>query len=513
MKQPILTLFILFIFNTFYAQEKYDFTWVLGYPPNDKENGYGGNLIDFNGEELITEYFNTPIFIDNSAQICGKDGQLLFYSNGCKIVNGNHQLISNGYGLNPGEFYDSWCTEYDISYDTRQGLIALPWPGRESQYILFHMGWHQLSTSPYTVYLQNFYYTHIDMSANNGAGQVIDKNHQLLYDTNLIDNITAVRHGNGRDWWIVAPRGKSDAIYLFLLSPQGIEGPYEQHTGDPTSLRGFTAGQIVFSPDGTKFIRVSASSDGVDIMNFDRCSGVFSCFQRLPFPSLPEGAPCGAAVSPNSRYLYISATTQMFQYDMWSSSIEKSKVLIGEYDGFKGPYNSTTFYQQKLGPDGKIYMSASSSMRYLHVIHRPDLPGNACDFRQHDVYLPATIGFCLPNFPYFRLYDVPGSPCDTLGIDAPAGYAAPAALAGSGQSMLLYPNPVSNLLKVEFPQCLGGMLRIFNMSGQQLLTREIGRQPEHIFDCSAWPAGVYVVSFCPAEDNCKPVSAKLVVTR
>jgi hypothetical protein len=203
----------------------------------------------------------------------------------------------------------------------------------------------------------------------------------------------------------------------------------------------------------------------------------------------------------------------MFQYDMWSSSIEKSKVLIGEYDGFKGPYNSTTFYQQKLGPDGKIYMSASSSMRYLHVIQLPDLPGNACDFRQHDVYLPATIGFCLPNFPYFRLYDVPGSPCDTLGIDAPAGYAAPAALAGSGQSMLLYPNPVSNLLKVEFPQCLGGMLRIFNMSGQQLLTREIGRQPEHIFDCSAWPAGVYVVSFCPAEDNCKPVSAKLVVTR
>jgi hypothetical protein len=43
----------------------------------------------------------------------------------------------------------------------------------------------------------------------------------------------------------------------------------------------------------------------------------------------------------------------------------------------------------------------------------------ACDFRQHDVALPAQYPFYLPNFPNYRLYNLQGSACDTLGVQPP----------------------------------------------------------------------------------------------
>jgi hypothetical protein len=64
-------------------------------------------------------------------------------------------------------------------------------------------------------------------------------------------------------------------------------------------------------------------------------------------------------------------------------------------------------------------MSCGNGANLLHTIHRPDEPGLACDFRQHDLVLPAHILFFLPNFPNYRLYGSPGSGCDTLGGQPP----------------------------------------------------------------------------------------------
>lgn len=496
------------------AQSKGDFTWVLGYPPNDSAGSFGGTIMDFTSGGLTTRFFDSQLFMENSAQICNNTGQTLFYVNGCKVMNATHEVMENGEGLNPGEMYDIWCEVYEIGYTTHQGLLALPWPDREDQYFIFHLGWYRLPDWPRTKYLRDFYYTHVDMTAENGLGAVVEKNHLILQDTNLIDNLTAVQHGNGRDWWIVLPRGQSDLIYTFLLTPEGLQGPFEQHIGEPTTVRGLVAGQIVFSPDGSRFIRVSASPDGVDIFNFDRCQGVFSHPRRLPFPGDPGGNPSGAAVSPNSRYLYISTRNALFQYDLWSTEIAQSKILLDTYDGFLGDYDATSFYQQRLAPDGKIYMSATNGVRYLHIIHHPDSAGLACNFRQHDLKLPTYHGFCLPNFPNFRLYDVPGSPCDTLGIDAPEED-PPLPPCNPAESLRLIPNPVSGgLATVRFTACSGGLLRVFDVAGRQVLNRAVKQGGEQAFDCSGWPAGVFFVSYWPeGGERCRPVSAKLVITR
>ncbi|MEO6760331.1 MAG: PKD domain-containing protein, partial [Saprospiraceae bacterium] len=89
-------------------------------------------------------------------------------------------------------------------------------------------------------------------------------------------------------------------------------------------------------------------------------------------------------------------------------------------DGFLADYNlPTTLYSMTAGPDQRIYLLANNGTRYMHVIHKPDEPGLACDFRQHDVQMPAISVFFLPNMPYYRLYNEPGSACDSLGVQPP----------------------------------------------------------------------------------------------
>jgi len=105
-----------------------------------------------------------------------------------------------------------------------------------------------------------------------------------------------------------------------------------------------------------------------------------------------------------------------FQLDMRAPNLAAGKRLIDTFDGFRGPF-STLFFHQRLGPDGRIYMTANNGVYYLHRLHYPNLPGKACQFRQHDLQLPAHHAFSTPNFPFFRLGPLDGSPCDTLGLN------------------------------------------------------------------------------------------------
>src|SRR5262245_25878867 len=121
----ILLLFIVLIGSSkMIAQSKEDFTWVMGYNPNDSLKGYGGTLIDFSNGEPLLSYFPIPFDVWAGTQICDTNGKPLFYTNGCKIANFQHQLILNGDGINPGAYHDKWCDKDDSPYRTYQGMIV-----------------------------------------------------------------------------------------------------------------------------------------------------------------------------------------------------------------------------------------------------------------------------------------------------------------------------------------------------------------------------------------------------
>ena len=200
-----------------------------------------------------------------------------------------------------------------------------------------------------------------------------------------------------------------------MLTPAGIELKGVQEVGEavPTGL-----GQALFSPDGTKHVRFNGISEQAGeyttIYDFDRCTGLLSNFRQFNYPVGGSGG--GAFISKNSRYLYTSSTTTLYQYDLWAEDIESTRTLVAVYDGHLD-FLPTTFFQGQLAPDGKIYIASNNGVTSLHVIHNPDADCPDCRIEQHGIELPTFNAFSIPNQPNYRLGPIDGSPCDTLGID------------------------------------------------------------------------------------------------
>ncbi|MEI6409544.1 MAG: PKD domain-containing protein [Bacteroidota bacterium] len=129
---------------------------------------------------------------------------------------------------------------------------------------------------------------------------------------------------------------------------------------------------------------------------------------------------CGAAFSPNNRFLYLPLWKSLYQVDLQASNPDT--VLIDQWDGFYDTipgtfYISSTYGAMLNSPDGRIYsVNTNSSTHYVNLIENPNLPAPYCKPRQHAVYMPTLTG-APPNLVDFRLGPVDGSICDSLGIN------------------------------------------------------------------------------------------------
>ena len=202
----------------------------------------------------------------------------------------------------------------------------------------------------------------------------------------------------------------------------------------------------------------------------------------------------------------------LFQYDLTKSDVEVARALVGEYDGHVAPNLPTTFFQMMLAPNGKIYMTGTSSVNVLHVIHNPDALGLACDFRQHDLVLPARIMWQVPNFPHFRLFDLPGSPCDTLGINGSVAVEEPER--SKEMQVALWPNPAQESCIVELrgEEGLTGRWELLNNAGQVALHGAWSEsQTTQQINLKSLPPGAYY--FILYSDKGHTAEAKLMVLR
>ena len=70
---------------------------------------------------------------------------------------------------------------------------------------------------------------------------------EALQDTLDFGKLSACRHANGRDWWIIVARYTFNEFHRFLLTPTGLEWVGTQQIGDKVIIGG---GQAFFTPDG-----------------------------------------------------------------------------------------------------------------------------------------------------------------------------------------------------------------------------------------------------------------------
>jgi WD40 repeat protein len=353
------------------------------------------------------------------------------------------------------------------------------------------------------------------MALDNGYGAVTEKNVLAFQDTFPSDFLTAARHGNGRDWWILLPKFNSKRYYAFLLSPEGISGPYlQENIALPVDVKGWGS-QAVFSPNGKKYATASFTA-GLQVFNFDRCTGKLSNPKNIEI-EFENSYSRGVAFSSNSRYLYVSSGSKLQQFDTRADSLMEGRTLIGVYDSFglggQGGSLPTTFYQQMLAPNGKIYITTSNGTKYLHVIHKPNEAGAACDFEQRGIGLLTYHSFSPPNFPHFRLYDFQDSPCDTLGINGPPPpedtTPPPPVCAGS---IRIFPNPARSLALIEMPECQGGSVSVFDVMGRWVEDLQLEEESmSTTLDVSAYVAGIYFLRIRTATGE--KVTKRLMVMR
>jgi hypothetical protein len=272
------------------------------------------------------------------------------------------------------------------------------------------------------------------MSLSNGLGSITQKNIQLL-NFNADDGLTAVKHGNGRDWWVFFRKASlstsaSNTFYKYLITPSGIAGPDTQSIGAITYINSY---QYFFSKDGSKLGCVGYQGL-VETYDFDRCTGILSNNRiiRQNYLSGPYPGGWSGEFSEDKTKLYVSdhgIDSYLFQFNLVDSLPSATVDTIAHFN-----YPQYTGGMLRLAPDNKIYWSCAwingSNFNYpypdssynmynmnLSVINSPDSLGAACDFQPYSFYLGGGRTYWgLPNNPNYDLGPLAGSICDTLSV-------------------------------------------------------------------------------------------------
>lgn len=432
-------------------------------------------LVDFSNTSSITTGTSMVKSRGSCASISDSSGSLLFYSSydptgmiagtdPVKAYNFNHVVIMNGDSMKGGGWYHE--------------IVIIPYPGSDSLYYLFYIG----VTLDY-----GLWYSIIDMTANGGSGAVIQKNIQLQ-SFQMVDCLTAIKHGNGRDWWIIfrrwnsSPAAPNNEYHSYLVTPAGIINYTVQHVG---SIQSTGFGNLVFNQSGNEFIYTNPQGL-MEKCDFDRCTGIISNpktiypEQTFPFSRYFWGGQYSSSDSifyTTTIPLYVQDTSRLLQFDLTAANIVSSTDTLWETPFMK------TMGQLKLAADGKIYLANNYLQVYpysdttynifnmnLSVINSPDSLGASCNLQPYSFYLGGKRTYVgLPNNPDYHLGPKIGSGCDTL-----------TALNEHSQNLIisnLSPNPNNGEFTVNYflPNGKSGELEVFNLTGQRIFYQRLPR--------------------------------------
>ncbi len=312
-------------------------------------------------------------------------GQLLFYTNGTKVWDKNNNQMPNGFGMIGGQGTST------------QAALIVPKPGSATTYYLI-----SADQGGYMGPNQGVNYSIVDMSLNSGLGDVTIKN-QILTPPPTTEKLTAVKHCNGTDYWIIIHPFNSNAFNVYLLNSSGINiTPIISNTGTVQSNfsgnYGETIGYLKASPNGKKLACAIHQMDILEIFDFDNSNGQVNnpITIKYGYPYLGFGA-YGVAFSPDNSKLYSTRESgSVFQYDLSSNN---ASTIITSQVNLSDSVLSDLLGAVQLAPDGKIYLSIQNSSR-LAVISYPNKLGVSCNFNLHGPVLSTAVE-CksgLPNF-------------------------------------------------------------------------------------------------------------------
>lgn len=430
------SLFVLLLLLTIQSSAQYQAppVWVFGH--------HAG--LDFTSGSPVPITTNIETHSTVAATQCDAQGNILFYANGYRIWNKNNNPMPNS--INP-----VWTTPYTSSWNLHAMIV--PHPTDTNLYYVFSV-FPSKGNAPWGDYfVGQLTYSIVDMSLNNGLGDVVAGQNHVLLDNNTGHYMTIVP-GNHCNYWVIVQAGNTNQIIFKTYEVDGSG----LHTTPVTSVfpamqsliptpsphtMSTRAGSYVYSYTRDKLIAGTESAD-IAAYDFDRNSGKITsatvldwAYPKIPFvSSATQPAIC---LSPDESQLYVMGQAnstngyELRQYPLVGSgatfatgtpivisSIPQQYLIIEQSTGFAWMQGAMQF-----GPDGKIYLAYTLGQTFLGSIENPNVAGAGCNHVPMSVYLdPGTYTTSgMPAPMYTRRtpsYQVAGINVDTSACDIPA---------------------------------------------------------------------------------------------
>lgn len=341
---------------------------------------YFGNRagLDFNHGTPIPLKDSEMNTSEGCASIADANGRLLFYTDGLTVWNNKHQVMPNGTGLLGNT-------------SSSQSALIIPHPTNSSLYYIF-----TVDAADLVGVADGFRYSIVDLSLENGFGDISTKNELLL--ANTTEKVAAIKHCNNKDIWVVAHEWNSANFYVYQITENGLNTiPHIQtigisHTGGSLST-GNMVGYLKFSVDGSRLAYAIRDTSMIEIFDFDTYTGLISNPIRLHDPDW--GWTYGVEFSPNGQLLYAStmlSNARILQFDLtagYAAGIKASEFVVATKSGFG---------TLQLASDQKIYIASYNSEK-MAAIQAPNLYGANCQYQDSVLDLsPNKTILGLPNF-------------------------------------------------------------------------------------------------------------------
>ncbi len=504
--------------------QKYDYNYIHKF-----HKGKGALLIEYSDStsDISVGFIETPyeVYINSGITLNDHNGNLIGYFNGFSLYNADGSLAVNGddFGLRSSLGRIWWQIDSLGGIPVANTGLILPVLD-EFHFALFTMSFEQKESPGFElleVYDQGFL---IDEYASELLFTLIKINQDGLLE--VVENkkevpikkgffraeISACKHANGEDWWILLFDRISDSMYSILFSNDTtIKIDSSSYPGQNATFSA-GGGNAVFSPDGSKYAKLHyrmALDENyqdvmpalIEVMKFNRCTGNL----EAPYVSLNldkgeiiGSAFCQIAFSKSGRFLYFANTEYLLQFDLYEDTLNSPDTIA---------YWDNLYYRDSPGhpgvytfmwriPNNAIVLPWILTSNF-HIIHDPDKKGRSSNFTMNHIEgpdNPFNLEFPFPmgirSSPYWPEYRMPAMnrPCES---NKGSG--------GISDCIQILPNPFDAEL---FLKCLttsdqGSVVRkveVYNILGQlihkdTLLESDFGK---HI-DTNRWPAGTYIV--------------------
>jgi hypothetical protein len=362
-----------------------------------------GYFQSFQGDSIVIENQSRFGECEATTSICDTNGNLLLYTNNETIWNSNHQIIANGSNFRSCRFFTQGALFVPFNSNPQKYYIVYPDTRRDDPNITNGNPYVCLDVFPNNGRL---WLSVIDITANNGLGEVIEKDRAIYGSGDILGVLAATKHANNKDTWLLTVDTLKKQVVALLLTDCGIidtvySAPY---LFNAPSNRMF----IHFSPNGEMFFMpyyFGAKNNGysyTSMYSFDRVTGNMS--HQYNLNKYFYDSDC---FSTDGRYLFSRPfinNYNLIRYDLSSNdsiSIMQTEVNFGgnsQIELYYLPNGNLCKFSYYNGTSNYILISNLSSNPPLQTIKPIALP--------HLFFLPIFTPNFISNYfdPTFKEY-------------------------------------------------------------------------------------------------------------